>query len=149
MNLEQQGPFGLSDADIERYARHLILPGFGGRGQRALLDARVVVRGDGHAAGEAVLFLVAAGVGRVVVGREVPASDVAQAQALNGTITVEIVDDAPGCGADDGDIAIAGDVRLDGALAAMAVVARMAGLGGWEQDGWRGREAMDAFCGRG
>ncbi len=141
--MEQPGPFGLSDVDIERYARHLILPGFGGRAQRVLLDARVVLHGDGQAAGEALLFLAAAGVGRIAVGPGVPAADVAHARALNGGVAVMTAAET------EGGLHVGGDVRLDGALAAMAAIARLAGLGGWEENGWRGGEALAAFCGRG
>ncbi|RMD63679.1 MAG: adenylyltransferase, partial [Alphaproteobacteria bacterium] len=39
----------LSDTQIERYARHLVLPEIGEEGQARLLDARVLVIGpDGR-----------------------------------------------------------------------------------------------------
>ncbi len=55
----------LSEEDIHRYSRHLILPGFGGRGQTRLREARVEVVGDSQAVAVACLYLVAAGVGEV------------------------------------------------------------------------------------
>ena len=37
----------LSDAELERYARHIVLPRFGGAGQQKLKAARVAVIGAG------------------------------------------------------------------------------------------------------
>jgi len=49
--------------DARRYARHILLPDVGGIGQRALLAARVAVRGDDEAAAAICRrFLVASGV---------------------------------------------------------------------------------------
>jgi len=53
----------LSDADIERYARQIVIPGIGARGQEALLSAIVAVVGDETGAAHAELYLRAAGVG--------------------------------------------------------------------------------------
>ncbi len=57
----------LSAEQQERYARHLILEGFGGEGQERLLAASVRVRGDGPAALWAARYLAASGVGRLAV----------------------------------------------------------------------------------
>lgn len=53
----------LSDEDIERYARHLMLAEVGGPGQRRLGAARVALVGVGGVGGPAALDLAAAGVG--------------------------------------------------------------------------------------
>ncbi len=52
----------LSDADIERWSRQIILPEVGGRGQRRLMTARVSVVGDGPVAACATDLLARAGV---------------------------------------------------------------------------------------
>ncbi len=57
----------LTDAQIERYSRQIILPEVGGRGQARLLAASVALIGDGHAGAAAALYLVAAGIGRVAM----------------------------------------------------------------------------------
>lgn len=65
----------LTDRQIERYSRQIILQPVGGRGQERLLGTAVVVVGD-HVAGDtALVYLAAAGVGRLVrVARKPPAA---------------------------------------------------------------------------
>ena len=53
----------LSDAQIERYSRQILLPEVGGRGQERLLATRIAVRGTGPAAVTAATLLGRAGVG--------------------------------------------------------------------------------------
>lgn len=53
----------LSEPEIARYARQLLLPGFGAATQELLRAARIHVVGAGEVAGPALLYLASAGIG--------------------------------------------------------------------------------------
>jgi adenylyltransferase/sulfurtransferase len=55
----------VNDAQLDRYARHIILKEIGGAGQQRLLDANVVLIGAGGIGAPAIQYLAAAGVGRL------------------------------------------------------------------------------------
>jgi molybdopterin/thiamine biosynthesis adenylyltransferase len=70
---------------LDRYARHIILPGVGAEGQRRLLDASVLVVGAGGLGSPVLLYLAAAGVGTIhlVDDERVEASNL-QRQIIHG-----------------------------------------------------------------
>lgn len=55
----------MNDTQLDRYARHIVLREIGGPGQRRLLEARVTVIGAGGIGSPALLYLAAAGIGRL------------------------------------------------------------------------------------
>lgn len=86
--LVEPGP-ELSDRERARFARHLLLVGVGETGQRRLRAARVLVIGAGGLGSPSLLYLAAAGVGRVTVidDDEVDAGNL-QRQVIHSTGTV-------------------------------------------------------------
>ena len=57
----------LSDDDLSRFARHIVLKEIGGAGQLALRGSHVVVIGAGGIGSPALQYLVAAGIGRITI----------------------------------------------------------------------------------
>lgn len=57
----------LSDSQIERYARHLILPEIGAAGQERLLAARVAIVGLGGLGAPAAYYCAAGGIGHLTL----------------------------------------------------------------------------------
>lgn len=57
----------LTDTQLDRYARHIVLREIGGDGQKKLLGAHVVVIGAGGIGSPVVQYLAAAGVGRLTI----------------------------------------------------------------------------------
>ena len=57
----------LSDEELDRYARHIVLPQVGGAGQQRLKQARVALVGAGGIAGGVLPALTGAGVGNLTI----------------------------------------------------------------------------------
>lgn len=57
--------FEFSEDQIQRYARHILLPQVGGAGQERLLNAKVLVVGAGGLGSPVLMYLAAAGVGTI------------------------------------------------------------------------------------
>lgn len=75
----------LSDSEIERYARHLVLPEIGEAGQAKLLDSRVLVIGAGGLGSPLLLYLAAAGIGTLgVIDDDVVDLSNLQRQVIHG-----------------------------------------------------------------
>lgn len=75
----------LTDAQQERYSRHLLLDELGGEGQERLLSSCVRVRGSGTAARWAARYLAASGVGVLILD---DASAAADCRALSPDVLV-------------------------------------------------------------
>jgi adenylyltransferase/sulfurtransferase len=79
----------LSDDQLDRYARHIVLKEVGGAGQARLLGAAVTVIGAGGIGAPAIQYLAAAGVGRLrVIDDDAVSLDNLQRQILFGTADV-------------------------------------------------------------
>jgi molybdopterin-synthase adenylyltransferase len=55
----------VDDEELQRYARHILLPEIGGAGQARIRKARVLVVGAGGLGSPVILYLAAAGVGTI------------------------------------------------------------------------------------
>ena len=79
----------LTDEQIERYSRHIILKEVGAKGQKKLLNAKVLIIGAGGLGAPAALYLAAAGVGTIgiVDADEVDLSNL-QRQVIHTTADV-------------------------------------------------------------
>ncbi|HKN14454.1 MAG TPA: hypothetical protein VJX68_14780 [Candidatus Binatus sp.] len=88
----------LTDAQIERYSRQIIVPRVGGRGQERLLAARMLLAGDARDIEAPLAYLVGAGVG--AIGVRLPGDQdgftekIAAACELNADASVTVADES-------------------------------------------------------
>lgn len=76
----------LTDAQLDRYARHIVLKEIGGAGQRKLLRAAIALVGAGGIGAPALQYLAAAGVGHIrLIDDDQVSLDNLQRQVLFGT----------------------------------------------------------------
>jgi molybdopterin/thiamine biosynthesis adenylyltransferase/rhodanese-related sulfurtransferase len=84
--LPWEAPVVLSEAQKQRYSRHLLIPEVGGEGQQKLLDSKVLLIGAGGLGSPAALYLAAAGVGTIgIVDFDVVDASNLQRQVLHTT----------------------------------------------------------------
>ena len=86
-NRAEERPF--SAEEVERYARHLVLPEIGGPGQHRLRRARVLVIGAGGLGAPVIAYLAAAGVGRLgIIDDDIVSLSNLQRQVIHETASV-------------------------------------------------------------
>ncbi|XXX82192.1 molybdopterin-synthase adenylyltransferase MoeB [Sorangium sp. So ce134] len=89
LNYPVELPPNLTDAQRDRYSRHLLLPEVGEAGQAKLLAAKVLLLGAGGLGSPAALYLAAAGVGTLgLVDADVVDNSNLQRQILHATSRV-------------------------------------------------------------
>jgi molybdopterin-synthase adenylyltransferase len=88
----------LTDEQLDRYARHIVLKEIGGAGQIGLLNAHILLIGAGGIGCPAIQYLAAAGVGRLsvidddIVSRSNLQRQILYTEADIGTAKVEVVE---------------------------------------------------------
>ena len=79
----------LSDEQLERYARHIVLKEIGGPGQQKLLKARVLIIGAGGLGSPCLIYLAAAGVGTIgIIDDDTVSLSNLQRQIAHGTADI-------------------------------------------------------------
>jgi molybdopterin/thiamine biosynthesis adenylyltransferase/rhodanese-related sulfurtransferase len=91
MRYPMDAPADLTAAQQDRYARHIMLPEIGEKGQEKLLKSRVLLLGAGGLGSPAGLYLAAAGIGTLgVIDADVVDASNLQRQIFHGTSTVGV-----------------------------------------------------------
>src|SRR5690606_12606970 len=91
MGLVDGSGASLSNDEIQRYSRHLIMPEVGMEGQKRLKNAKVLLIGTGGLGSPAALYLAAAGVGRIgLVDFDVVDASNLQRQVIHGQSTLGV-----------------------------------------------------------
>ena len=91
MRYPVDAPADLTQAQLDRYSRHILLPEVGEKGQERLLKSRVLLLGAGGLGSPAALYLAAAGVGTLgVIDADIVDQSNLQRQILHGNSTVGV-----------------------------------------------------------
>jgi molybdopterin/thiamine biosynthesis adenylyltransferase/rhodanese-related sulfurtransferase len=91
MRYPVDAPADLTQAQLDRYSRHIMLPEIGDKGQAKLLKSRVLLLGAGGLGSPAALYLAAAGVGNIgLIDADVVDASNLQRQILHGTATIGV-----------------------------------------------------------
>ena len=111
----------LTETQIDRYSRHILLKEVGGIGQERLLSASAQVLGNGIAAEEAAIYLAAGGVGRLGLSDTLEGRLKERIGILNpDTEITEVEQDAF-------EVQPEADTRFHGALAALRALVLLSG----------------------
>ena len=138
-----------SEAELERYARHIVLREIGGPGQARLKAASVLVVGAGGLGSAALPYLAAAGVGRIAVADDdaVSLSNL-QRQILHGVADVgrpKVESAAEALARINPEVAVEPvAARVTAATAPELVAGRDLVLDG--SDAWETRATVNAAC---
>ena len=57
----------LTETNLERYSRNILLPEIGGKGQQKLFNSKVLVVGAGGLGSPVIMYLAALGVGNITI----------------------------------------------------------------------------------
>ncbi len=106
-----------TDAQLDRYARHIVLKEIGGEGQKSLLAAEVAVIGAGGIGAPVIQYLAAAGVGRLRL--------IDDDRVDLSNLQRQILFDSGQIGAAKAESASAAAIRLNPDVTAAPVIARL------------------------
>ena len=86
----------LTDAQIDRYSRQIIVPRIGGRGQERLLAARILLVGDARDIEAPLAYLVGAGIGTICLKLSSDQAAFSEKRELNADVSVTIANESQG-----------------------------------------------------
>jgi len=86
----------LTEAQIDRYSRQIIVPHIGGRGQERLLAARMLLVGDARDIEAPLAYLVGAGVGTICLKLSAAQAVLTETRELNPEVSIKIADESQG-----------------------------------------------------
>jgi hypothetical protein len=96
---ERHFSVALSNQQIDRYSRQIIVPGIGGAGQERLLASHLVIAGESTDIEAVLAYMTGAGVGRISVAITNPSADgaelIARMRPLNPDVSIATVGEPP------------------------------------------------------